>query len=606
MRLYNKLVLVFLGLLAICTLVSATAFYLISEETIEKVFIDIISEQNDNYIKNFNKFITENIRISQFLIKDQRIQKWNYNLTALGEYLNDISIVYPHFESILLLDLKGIVQANSIQVDLQKRYKYFDYLQKIAKSEDYHWDFVVDEVFYKGKYLLIKKINEFNNSGYLVFETSVSQIDNYFGKINKLIGGIIAPKYNIQLESKKMLMSNFAFNENVLELMTIHNEFEEKPNVRIFEDEEHIFIENKNIESVQMFGQDDNSGQSHSHWSLTTRISKEDLESPVHTIRNTLIWLFLILFLLSSIVLYTWLKKEILPLTKLVNKIDELGTGKFEKIEVSDNLNYDIHQLLTGYNEMIVELEKTIFNLNNSSKFAVLGEMASGIAHEINNPLQIIRGFAEMQIRSIQNNKIEKTIDYSNKIISVTDRIAKIVVALKTYAHNQNNEKFEIQSIRKIIDDTLIFCEQKFKLSAIELRISLQPPSLKIACHSIQISQVLLNLLNNAYDAVTEQDVERWIEIDVVVKNNMMVLSVLNSGKKIDDSIATKMFQPFFTTKPVGKGTGLGMSIVKNLVEQHKGEVKLDMTSYHTKFVIEIPINQDLNLVKEVKNKIAS
>jgi C4-dicarboxylate-specific signal transduction histidine kinase len=114
------------------------------------------------------------------------------------------------------------------------------------------------------------------------------------------------------------------------------------------------------------------------------------------------------------------------------------------------------------------------------------------------------------------------------------------------------------------------------------------PASWEVECHPSQISQVLLNLLNNAYDAALAQP-DRWIELDARDQGSLVEISVTDSGPGIPRELARKIMDPFFTTKPPGKGTGLGLSISSNIMTDHGGSLSLDQNSPHTRFVMSLP-----------------
>lgn len=109
-------------------------------------------------------------------------------------------------------------------------------------------------------------------------------------------------------------------------------------------------------------------------------------------------------------------------------------------------------------------------------------------------------------------------------------------------------------------------------------------------CDRLQNSQVLLNLLNNAYDA-TDTNEERWIEVEYDENSQFDILTVTNSGPRISNEIISKIFNPFFTTKDVGKGTGLGLSISKSILDRHGGSIDVHPDSLYTSFVLKLPKN---------------
>ncbi len=236
------------------------------------------------------------------------------------------------------------------------------------------------------------------------------------------------------------------------------------------------------------------------------------------------------------------------------------------------------------------ELEESKIQLIHSSKMASLGEMAGGMAHEINNPLTIIQGKVKILSLMVNDEKpdkamIEKEID---KIMFTTERISKIVRGLRTFSRVSDNDPFEVMPLSVVFKETLDLCAEKFKFNGVELQIAPIPP-VDIDCKPSQISQVLLNLFNNANDAVEELS-EKWIQVGFSQANGMIKIYITDSGLGISPEISQRIMEPFFTTKEVGKGTGLGLSITKGIIEAHKGKFTYNADSHHTQFIIELPI----------------
>jgi C4-dicarboxylate-specific signal transduction histidine kinase len=239
-----------------------------------------------------------------------------------------------------------------------------------------------------------------------------------------------------------------------------------------------------------------------------------------------------------------------------------------------------------------VIIDQTI-KLVHTSRLAVLGELSTGIAHEINNPLTIISGSAQMLNRASQNGSLdnEVVIKHFQRIDKSVDRISKIVKGLKHFANQSDTHPKEKVEIQEIIDETTQFCQEHLSAMGITLKLAEIPP-VKIHCHSIQVSQVLLNLLKNASDAldIESRDSEKWISIDFKQESEYFYFIVTNGGKKIPMNIAGKIFTPFFTTKDKDKGTGLGLSISQTIMKDHGGELYFDSINEKTTFVIKHPI----------------
>jgi C4-dicarboxylate-specific signal transduction histidine kinase len=139
-------------------------------------------------------------------------------------------------------------------------------------------------------------------------------------------------------------------------------------------------------------------------------------------------------------------------------------------------------------------------------------------------------------------------------------------------------------SVRKIVGSTLELCTERFRNHQIELRVG-EIPEIELVCREVQIAQILLNLLNNAFDAVL-QEPEKWVALEIVVRPEAIEFSVTDGGAGIPESVRANMMNPFFTTKPVGQGTGLGLSISSGIAEEHAGSLRFDSTAPHTRFVL--------------------
>lgn len=242
------------------------------------------------------------------------------------------------------------------------------------------------------------------------------------------------------------------------------------------------------------------------------------------------------------------------------------------------------------------EMNAQKIKLQQSSKMAALGEMASGLAHEINNPVAIISGRAQQLIMATKKEMATKDVLLKGLIdISTTaERINRIVKGLRSFAHDTTNEPMSLNSFKGIVEGTLTFCEAKLRNNGIDFSHSI-PDDLEISCVPTQISQVILNALNNSHDAIVNAE-EKWIRISAEQKEDSIRISIIDSGKGISPDLRDKLMQPFFTTKEVGKGTGLGLSISKGIITAHKGQIFFNYDNIeNTELVIVLPLPQQQN-----------
>ncbi|MFZ4404969.1 MAG: sensor histidine kinase [Pseudobdellovibrionaceae bacterium] len=257
-----------------------------------------------------------------------------------------------------------------------------------------------------------------------------------------------------------------------------------------------------------------------------------------------------------------------------------------------------IMQRLGSANQLVSTMEKLGESERarlQSAKMASMGEMAGGIAHEINNPMSIITGKAGMILRWAEKNQLdpEKVKTSAQKIVEIVDRIGKITKGLLIFARNGENDPFRSCDLSVTIDNTVEMLREKAKGSHIEIEWQ-KPTSTMVDCRETQIAQTVINLLNNSVDALKRLEIEdKKIQVQLVVEETWCKLSVVDSGSGIAAPVVEKMFQPFFSTKEVGDGTGMGLSNSEGIARQHKGTLVYDNETGHTRFILKIPAKQE-------------
>lgn len=303
------------------------------------------------------------------------------------------------------------------------------------------------------------------------------------------------------------------------------------------------------------------------------------------------------------------------PINEFVNASKSFGKNLPKKVILSDSLASEWHYLKSTFNSMIdgieirdqelskhaeeleriveertLELDQQRMKTLNTARMASLGEMAGGIAHEINNPLAIILGHSQMIRRKLAQFNKESLAHVENQLTKIDEtvkRCSRIIQSLRTFARDGQNDQMQATSVTKIIEETMDLCQMKAAQYSVELSVRVSQDCI-VMVQETQISQALVNLVNNAIDAISDLD-ERWITITSDIFNEQVVIAVIDSGRGIPESVQEKMMNPFFTTKAVGKGTGIGLSLSKGFIESNKGRLEYKLIDGHTAFTISLP-----------------
>lgn len=222
--------------------------------------------------------------------------------------------------------------------------------------------------------------------------------------------------------------------------------------------------------------------------------------------------------------------------------------------------------------------------LIQASKMATLGEMATGIAHELNQPLSVIKTASEFLMRKVRKAEpiredILKTM--AEEIDSHVDRASKIIQHLREFGRKSDVKSERVQ-VNEALRNAVDIFSQQLKLREIEVVQDLKEDLPAILGDANRLEQVFINLLINARDAIEERcekegnrDIEKRIYLKTWLQKDKVTIEVKDSGEGIPQDILRKIFEPFFTTKRVGKGTGLGLSISYGIVQDYEGTIRV-------------------------------
>ena len=238
------------------------------------------------------------------------------------------------------------------------------------------------------------------------------------------------------------------------------------------------------------------------------------------------------------------------------------------------------------------ELTQTQTQLIQSAKLASVGEMATGLAHEINQPLGIISMYADLRLKEAKKGQYDKTKETYELIIKQINRATTIINHLRVFGRDSSTIPKSLSDINNVIESSFTLFHEQFKENNIILIKNLSNNLSPINCNTIQIEQVLTNLLINAKDSLdskkTKQIIVRSLQTD-----NQIRIEIEDTGMGISLNHLDKIFDPFFTTKEVGKGTGLGLSISYGIIKNHGGDLSaISKEGEGTTFLIQLPAYQ--------------
>lgn len=237
------------------------------------------------------------------------------------------------------------------------------------------------------------------------------------------------------------------------------------------------------------------------------------------------------------------------------------------------------------------ELKKTQAQLIQSVKLASLGEMSTGIAHELNQPLSVISLESELSLREIEMGDTQNLQPSLEKILEQVQRASIIIDHLRTIGRETSALSPVDIDINILIEDTFVLINEQLKMRSIVVQKSYADNLPKFRGHPNQLEQVLTSLLSNAKDAV-EVCANKLIQIRTFQQDQSLIIEIEDNGIGIPENNLKRIFDPFFTTKEVGKGTGLGLSISYGIIQEHGGMLNvMSQVNKGSIFKIELPLS---------------
>ena len=320
--------------------------------------------------------------------------------------------------------------------------------------------------------------------------------------------------------------------------------------------------------------------------------------------------------MLLCMLLTFWLVQR--PLRRLRHGVTAVSQGDFDHlIQVRGNDDFD--QLADAFNRMASDLQKLYGGLEGlveartqslvasnrevqqtldqlrsaqelllqSEKMAAVGQLVSGVAHELNNPLAGVLGYAQLCLARAEDPKLRRSLE---RICEESDRAARIVRNLLTFSRKSSAEAHYID-VNDVLNQTIALREYDLRVSNVKIIRRLVPRSLYTMADSHQMQQVFLNLINNAAQAIRSKGGRGHILCRTETDANRIRVRIADDGPGIAPEDLGRIFDPFFTTKDVGQGTGLGLSICFGILQQHGGTIRAaNRPEGGAEIVVELPV----------------
>lgn len=248
-----------------------------------------------------------------------------------------------------------------------------------------------------------------------------------------------------------------------------------------------------------------------------------------------------------------------------------LETEVEERTRDLTEANVHLRQEISDRVRAETELKKTQDELVQATKFAALGQMSAGLSHELNQPLAAIRSYSDNAKAYLERTDLTPVRTNLASISELTDRMARIIRNLRIYARN---EPVDIRptSVNRALDEALVLLNARIKAAGVTLQTNMPDDDIVVDGGEVRLQQVFVNIISNAIDALNEVS-SKQIRISLVESDEIVTVFIHDSGPGLPDARMNDIFDPFFSTKEVGEGMGLGLSITYGIVNQFGGSI---------------------------------
>jgi two-component system NtrC family sensor kinase len=331
--------------------------------------------------------------------------------------------------------------------------------------------------------------------------------------------------------------------------------------------------------------------------------SYDEQEALLGQTQKLLLTTIIIGIVLGSLMVLFFINKATQPLRQLHDAAEAVGRGDFShraNIQTKDEFG----ELAHAFNQMtenielsqsklkqtVETLKTTQSQLIQSEKLSAVGEFVAGVAHELNNPLAAVMGFSEMLKDADVGEKHSHHLDL---IFKSAQRCQKIVKSLLSFARRSQPERKPV-TVNKLIEDVLEIIAYPLRTSNVKVISHFSPKLPLVLADGHQIQQVVLNIINNARQAIESHEGSGRITITTNADERWVRIIIQDNGPGITPENLKRIFDPFFTTKEVGKGTGLGLSLCYGMIHEHGGNIiPSSRPGEGATFTIELPVTED-------------
>ncbi|MEW6003470.1 MAG: HAMP domain-containing sensor histidine kinase, partial [Nitrospirota bacterium] len=310
-----------------------------------------------------------------------------------------------------------------------------------------------------------------------------------------------------------------------------------------------------------------------------SKAERERIRLLISKTRRNLIFLITFLSLTGITIGQVLSRMVVRPLKSLEETMKEIAEGRFKNVSINSK-DREVVSLADAINKMLKELESRRRHLVQSEKLASLGTLLSGVAHELNNPLSNIYSSSQILMEEIEEADPEYKKELLSQIDEQAERAKNIVRSLLEFSRAKEFKK-ETLPLRKLFEDTITFVRGQVP-AMVDIKLDI-PEDMIIFADKQRIQQVFLNLIKNAIEAIPEEGsvfisarkhqaiYKKEEETGCPVEENAVDIEIRDTGIGIPSEVLPKIFDPFYTTKDVGKGSGLGLFLVYEIIEEHDG-----------------------------------